>query len=140
MSNAIATQPTLAQTVWQAEGAARWMRNVVLVLAGTAILAISAKINVPMLPVPMTMQTFAVLLIAMAYGWRLGAATIIAYLPKVPWGFRFSQGAVAWPIWLARRAAIFSALCFRHLLSDGWLNAVGATFPAPSLRISLVRS
>ena len=71
MSNAIDTQPTLAQTVWQADGAARWMRNVILVLAGTAIMAISAKINVPMMPVPMTMQTFAVLAIGMAYGWTV---------------------------------------------------------------------
>jgi len=68
MSNAITAQPTLADTLWQAEGQGRWLRYAVLVLGGTALMAISAKINVPMYPVPMTMQTFAVLVIAMKAG------------------------------------------------------------------------
>ena len=129
MSNAIATQPTLAQTVWQAEGAARWMRNVVLVLAGTAILAISAKINVPMLPVPMTMQTFAVLLIAMAYGWRLGAATIIAYL---------AEGALGLPVFaggggLAYMAGPTGGYLFGFVLSALIVGFAGGIDPEHAL-------
>lgn len=56
------------------------LRNVALVLFGTLLLYASAKIQVPFWPVPMTMQTAIVALIGMAYGWRLGAATVIAYL------------------------------------------------------------
>lgn len=92
MSNLTATHPTLVQTAWQAEGAAKWIRNIALVLAGTALMAVSAKINVPMVPVPMTMQTFAVLVIAMAYGWRLGGATLLTYL---------AQGAMGLPVFAA---------------------------------------
>ena len=51
-----------------------------LAFAGTAIIAISAKIQVPFWPVPMTMQTFAIIVLAMAFGPRLGAATVGLYL------------------------------------------------------------
>lgn len=56
------------------------VRNVVLVLFGIGILTLSAKVSVPFWPVPMTLQTFAIMFIAAAYGSRLGVATIVAYL------------------------------------------------------------
>ena len=46
-------------------------RNIALVVAGTILLAISAQITVPMWPVPMTLQTLAVLFIGISYGGRL---------------------------------------------------------------------
>lgn len=58
-------------------------------LLGTALLTASSWIRVPMLPVPMTMQTFAVTLIGALYGWRLGAATVMAWL---------LQGATGLPV------------------------------------------
>ena len=54
--------------------------NVLLILFGTILLTISAKVQVPFWPVPMTMQTFVVLIIAMAYGWKLSLLTLITYL------------------------------------------------------------
>jgi len=54
--------------------------QLVLVLAGSALLAISAQVSVPFYPVPVTGQTLVVLMIGMAYGSRLGAATVFAYL------------------------------------------------------------
>lgn len=59
------------------------------VLLGTALLALSSYIEVPMVPVPITMQTFAVTLIGALYGWRLGGITITAWLV---------QGAVGMPV------------------------------------------
>jgi biotin transport system substrate-specific component len=50
------------------------------VLVGTVLLALSSYIEVPMVPVPMTMQTFAVTLVGALYGWRLGIITISAWL------------------------------------------------------------
>ena len=67
----------------------RSVRNVGLALAGSALLALSAKIQVPFWPVPMTMQTFAVIVLAMAFGARLGAATVALYL---------LEGAVGLPV------------------------------------------
>ena len=56
------------------------VRNLLIALLGTVILAISSKIKIPFYPVPMTMQTFVVLFIGVAFGWRLGVATIGLYL------------------------------------------------------------
>ena len=61
-------------------GNAAIAKDVALVAAGVATLVLAAKIRVPMWPVPVTMQTFAVLLIGAAYGLRLSLATIAAYL------------------------------------------------------------
>lgn len=58
----------------------------VAVLLGTLVLAIASQISVPMLPVPMTMQTLAVILIGALYGWRLGAITILAWLGEAALG------------------------------------------------------
>ncbi len=52
----------------------------VLVVLGTALLTVAAKVQVPFYPVPMTLQSLAVLLIGAAYGWRLAALTVLAYL------------------------------------------------------------
>ena len=54
--------------------------NLVLILIGTLLLAISAKVQVPFWPVPMTMQTFVVFLIGMTYGVRLSLFTLLLYL------------------------------------------------------------
>ena len=54
----------------------RLFKYILAVLLGTIILAISSKIKIPFYPVPMTMQTFVVLLIGIGYGWKLGLATI----------------------------------------------------------------
>lgn len=82
--------PTLAHALWPAAtGVAALPRALVLMLAGTLVLAISAKVQVPFWPVPVTMQSLAVLVIAMSFGLRLGAATLALYL---------AQGALGLPV------------------------------------------
>tara|TARA_B100001123_G_scaffold446601_1_gene601545 strand:+ start:1509 stop:2075 length:567 start_codon:yes stop_codon:yes gene_type:complete len=56
------------------------LKNIFYILFGTLLLTISSKIQVPFWPVPMTMQTFVVLIIAMSYGWKLSTLTLAAYL------------------------------------------------------------
>ena len=56
------------------------IKYILLALIGTILLAISSKIKIPFYPVPMTMQTFVVLLIGIAFGWKLAVATISLYL------------------------------------------------------------
>jgi biotin transport system substrate-specific component len=68
---------SLAAAVWPDSGA---LRAMILIASGTALLTLSAKINLPLPYVPMTLQTLVVLVIGAAYGWRLGTATIIVYL------------------------------------------------------------
>ena len=56
------------------------VKYVFFALLGSIALAISSKIKIPFYPVPMTMQTFIVLLIGIGFGWKLGLATISLYL------------------------------------------------------------
>jgi len=51
-----------------------------ITIAGTILITISAKVKIPFYPVPMTMQTFVVLIIGIGFGWKLGVATIMLYL------------------------------------------------------------
>jgi biotin transport system substrate-specific component len=81
----------LAALLWphRADGSSGVMRSVILVAVGTALLTLSAKVNLPLPYVPMTLQTLVVLMIGAAYGWRLGAATVALYL---------LQGALGMPV------------------------------------------
>ncbi len=56
------------------------LKYIFIALLGSILLAISSKIKIPFYPVPMTMQTLIVLFIGIAFGWKLGAATISLYL------------------------------------------------------------
>ena len=71
--------PNLVVTVLPRIEESLWAK-VILAIVGTAILALSAKVQIPFWPVPMTMQTFVVLVLGMAYGARLGAVTVGLYL------------------------------------------------------------
>lgn len=124
------------------------------VIAGTAILALSSQIEVPMLPVPMTMQTFAVTLVGALYGWRLGAITVIAWLAEAMIGLPVlaggGAGAVhfvgptagylwAFPVvaalvgWLSERGwsgASFLRSFFAAALGNALCLAIGAAYLA----------
>jgi biotin transport system substrate-specific component len=56
------------------------LKYIFVALIGSIILAISSKIKIPFYPVPMTMQTLVVLLLGIAFGWKLGLATVSLYL------------------------------------------------------------
>lgn len=83
MSN-VQASPTLLQAAQARPGAestrarARWIGAALVI--GVVLLTVSAKVQVPFWPVPMTMQTFVVLMIGMAYGPKLGTGTVLAYL------------------------------------------------------------
>lgn len=78
----LAHAPTLVDAVLPSAGSARgaMLRSLGLAVAGSLLLVVAAKVKVPFWPVPMTLQTLAVLGIGAAYGARLGAATVVLYL------------------------------------------------------------
>ena len=78
----------LSDRLWPASGNAV-LRNVVLAVVGSGLVAAAAHVSVVMLPVPITLQTLAVLAIGAAYGSRLGAATLALYA---------AEGAVGLPV------------------------------------------
>ena len=51
-----------------------------MVFFGSIALTISAKLKIPFYPVPMTMQTFVVLFLGLAFGYKIGLTTVSVYL------------------------------------------------------------
>ncbi|MGH7709956.1 MAG: biotin transporter BioY [Gemmatimonadaceae bacterium] len=70
----------MVDAVWPRHSAMRRVRDLILVLGGAMVIALSAHLEIPLTPVPITAQTFAVLLLAALYGSRRGAATSATYL------------------------------------------------------------
>ncbi len=88
----------LASALWSADSSSQTqsaIRFVALAIIGAALLAISAKIRVPFWPVPMTLQTFAIMGLGAAYGMRLGLATVLLYLAVGAMGFDVFTGSSA---------------------------------------------
>ena len=67
----------------------KMVKTIFLAFIGSILLAISSKIKIPFYPVPMTMQTFVVVLIGLLYGWKLGVFTVTLYL---------FEGAIGLPV------------------------------------------
>ncbi|MCH8467986.1 MAG: biotin transporter BioY [Roseinatronobacter sp.] len=70
------------------------LRKVAMVLFGSVLVSAAAQVTVPMFPVPMTLQTLAIMLIGLTYGARLAGATLVTYLAQGAMGFPvFAGGA-----------------------------------------------
>jgi biotin transport system substrate-specific component len=120
----------LSNRLWPATG---FMRNAVLAVAGTLLVAAAAQVNVPMLPVPMTLQTLAVLMIGAAYGARLGAATLALYA---------LEGAIGLPVFAGFKSGVMlasfgyvlgfiaAAYVVGHLAERGWDRSPARMFAA----------
>ncbi|TPK07394.1 biotin transporter BioY [Mesorhizobium sp. B2-5-7] len=91
MTTATTTRPLVFLALPQ-EGASRLATQFLLAIAGTLLLTLSAKTKVMLGPVDLSMQTLAVLLIAAAFGMRLGVATLLLYIAEGAMGFPVFQG------------------------------------------------
>jgi biotin transport system substrate-specific component len=76
-------------------------QGLALALGGSLLLALSAKVQVPFYPVPLTLQTLIVLLLGAALGARLAAASVALYLVEGLVGLPVFAGAVAGPVYMA---------------------------------------
>lgn len=126
--------PTLINALWPRETGGL-LRLALLAVAGSILMAVSAKVQIPMWPVPMTMQTFAVLVIGMAYGARLAGATLLLYLAQGAMGLPvFASGAglayMAGPTGGYLAGFLVAAVLVGWLAERGWDRNVALTFLA----------
>ncbi|MDE0779444.1 MAG: biotin transporter BioY [Alphaproteobacteria bacterium] len=134
MQIATGTAPTLINAIWPRETGGV-LRLALLAIVGSMLMAVSAKIQVPMWPVPMTMQTFAVLVIGMAYGAKLAGATLLLYLAEGAAGLPvFASGAglpyMAGPTGGYLVGFLVAAIMVGWLAERGWDRNVALTFLA----------
>jgi biotin transport system substrate-specific component len=123
-------QPTLVATLWPAPASSltRWAA---LMVAGVILVAVAAHIEVPLYPVPITMQTFAVLVLGMAYGSNLGAATLALYMAAGLAGLPvFATGGALGPTFGYIIGFILAAGLVGWLAEQGWDRSVVKTAAA----------
>jgi len=92
--------PPLASNVWRQLVSKRLVLFTVLAVGGTVALTVSAKIQVPFYPIPMTLQSMVVLLIGAAFGARLAGATLALYLAEGLSGLPVLAGLGAGPSYM----------------------------------------
>lgn len=109
------------------------MRNVVLVVLGSITVAVCAQISIPLSfsPVPITGQTFAVLLVGMILGTRMGACALALYLlegslglPVFASGFSSLLGPSGGYLW----GFCIAAGGVGFLAERGWDRSIVSTF------------
>jgi biotin transport system substrate-specific component len=117
----------LAAALWpsRAGGFAGALRIVILIALGTALLTLSAKTNLPLPYVPMTLQTLVVLVIGAAYGWRLGAVTVAVYLAEGAIGLPVFAGPVGGLAPLMGPTAGYLFGFVAAAFATGWLSERG---------------
>lgn len=151
MTDTEARHDTLAAALWPSQG---WLsdmngvlRATLLAVAGSLLLYASAKVQVPFYPVPITMQTFAVLVIGMAYGWRLGGATVAFYLAQGAVGLPVFAGTPEKGLGLAYMAGptggyllgfLLAAVAVGWLAGRGWDRSVVKTLAAMTLGTAII--
>ena len=120
------------------------LRHVVLIVAGALIVALSARIVIPMSPVPFTGQTFGVLLVGGALGFRRGAAALLLYL---------AIGALGVPVYSNNGAGIadllgvtggyligfaIAAAIVGRLAELGWDRRIGGSLAAMAIGTAVI--
>jgi len=136
MALTLTTPNTVLGALAPKAGAARLATNLATVVLGSLLLWASAKINVLSVPVPVSLQTFAVAALAAGFGWRIALSTVllyiaeglaglpvfaygggIGYLMSPSFGFILGLAPMAWLIGLAadrglsgRPVALFGAM------------------------------
>lgn len=129
----------LAAVLWpeRADRTSGLLRGVILVALGTALLTISAKINLPLPYVPMTLQTLVVLMIGATCGWRLGATTVLAYLAEGAIGFPVFAGSVGGLAPLFGPTAGYLVGFVIAAFTTGWLSERGWDRSVPLLFVAM---
>jgi biotin transport system substrate-specific component len=134
--SSLSSSVLLADRMWPAREGTQGglLRAVLLIAFGTALLTVSAKVNVPLPLVPMTMQTLVVVMIGVVYGSRLGLATVAAYLVEGAMGFPVFAGPIGGVAYMAGStggylAGFVVAVFVAGLLAErGWARTMPRLF------------
>jgi biotin transport system substrate-specific component len=139
--NQVAAQQWHLPIVW-AICSRRSVSQLALAAVGACLLALSAKVQILSWPVPMTMQTYVILVIGMAYGTRLGIATVLVYLAAGAAGLPVFAGTPEKGIGVAYMAGptggyllgfVVAAWACGRLAARGWDRGFGTCLVAMTI-------
>ncbi len=123
-----ATHSTLLTTALPAIGDSVRLRNFLIAVAASGLITLAAKIQIPFYPVPLTLQTFMIVVLAMALGWRLATLTLVLYLAEGALGLPVFAGTPEKGLGLAYMAGPTGGYLLGFLLAAGacgWLAERG---------------
>ncbi|PLX43419.1 MAG: biotin transporter BioY [Hyphomicrobiales bacterium] len=133
----------MTQVLWP-EIESGYARKILLAVTGSLLLALSAKIQITVLPVPLTLQTLAVIMIGTLFGPRLGVATVMLYLAEGMAGLPVFAGPLAGPAYFAGPTGGFligfvpAAWLAGTLAERGWDRRIVTTFALMILSAGLI--
>lgn len=132
---------TLAARLWPALGT-QVLLKAVIVIAASLLLWVSAKVNVPLLPVKMTMQLFVVLALGLALGAHLAGAAVLLYLAEGAAGLPVFTGSPEQGIGMLYMMGPTGGYLLGFLLAavaTGWLADRGwARHPVTAIAAALI--
>ncbi len=101
-------------------------REVLIAIGASVLLALSAKVEIPSWPVPMTMETFAVLAVGATLGARRGGIAVALWLAEGAFGLPVFAGATAGLAYMAGPTGGYLAGFLVATLLVGWCAERGA--------------
>lgn len=125
MGQALRLQLPFTSKITEQTKSKSWLRQSFIVILGSLLIAISAKVNLPLQPVPFSMQTFMVLLLPMLCGWRMGAAMVVLYLFEGSLGLPVFAGPFGGLSYLFGPSGGYLFGFFPAALAVGWLSERG---------------
>ena len=120
------------------------VRHIVLIVAGALVVALSAQVVIPTLPVPFTGQTFGVLVVGAALGFRRGAAALLLYLALGAIGLSvFAEGRSGFSEILGATGGyltgfVIAAAIVGRLAELGWDRHIGGSLAAMAIGTAVI--
>ena len=136
MNKTVALQSTIASLIWPNRSSSldmRIIRGVILAIIGSFVVAALAQISVPLWPVPITGQTFGVLIVGMALGSKLGMLSLTLYMLEGICGlpvfanFSSGPGVIVGPTGGYIIGFIFAAGAIGYLAERKWDRSILST-------------
>lgn len=119
------SQDFLAPVAASVPRSSRRASQLALMAVGTAMLTVSSHLSIPLQPVPVSLQTFAVLMVGALYGWRLGGLTVLAWLLQAAVGLPVLAGGKSGLMAFAGPTAGYLLAFPVGAMLTGWLAARG---------------
>ena len=120
------------------------VRHITLVVAGTLFVVLCARVVIPTQPVPFTGQTFGVLLVGGALGFRRGIASLLLYLAIGALGVPvFAQGAAGLAVIQGASGGyligfVVAAAIIGRLAELGWDRRIGGALAMMAIGTAII--